>query len=74
MGRRPIDMDSVVMDLVLTDSIDEKKKLAKKIADIAYKNGIFLASINGFYMARGKGLVPNNFTVPAMNLRVLTCC
>lgn len=72
MGRRPIDMDSVIMDLVLTDSIDEKKKLAKKIADIAYKNGIFLASINGFYMARGKGLVPNNFTVPAMNLRVLT--
>jgi fructose/tagatose bisphosphate aldolase len=72
MGRKPIDMDSLVMDLILTDSLDEKKVVAKKITDIAYKAGIFASSINGFYMARGKGEVPNNFTVPAMNLRVLT--
>ncbi|MFA6320390.1 MAG: class II fructose-bisphosphate aldolase [Candidatus Omnitrophota bacterium] len=72
MGRKPIDMDSLVMDLIMTDSLDEKKVVAKKISDIAYKNGIFLSSINEFYMARGKGQVPNDFTVPAMNLRVLT--
>ena len=30
------------------------------------------ASINDLYMARGKGQVPFNFTVPAMNLRVLS--
>ena len=72
MGRRPIDMDRLAMDLILTDSLDEKKKLAKKITDIAYKKGIFLSSINEFYLARGKGEVPNNFTTPAMNLRVLT--
>ncbi|MFA5144124.1 MAG: class II fructose-bisphosphate aldolase [Candidatus Omnitrophota bacterium] len=72
MGRSPIDMDKVIMDLILTDNLDEKKMLAKKITDIAYKKGIFLSSINGFYMARGKGEVPANFTVPAMNLRVLT--
>ena len=72
MGRKPIDVDSLVMDLILTDNIEEKKSIAKKITDIAYKKGIFLSSINEFYLARGKGEVPNNFTAPAMNLRVLT--
>lgn len=72
MGRRAIDMDSLVMDLVLTDDLEAKKKIAKKITDIAYKKGIFSSSINEFYLARGKGEVPNDFTVPAMNLRVLT--
>ncbi len=72
MGRRAIDMDKLVMELVLTDNMEDKKKIAKKIKDIAYKNGIFLSSINGFYLTRGKGEVPNNFTAPAMNLRVLT--
>ena len=64
-------MDDLAMDLILTDKAEEKKKTAKKITDIAYKNGIFLSSINEFYLARGKGEVPNNFTTPAINLRVL---
>lgn len=72
MGRHPIDMDKLVMDLVLTDDIENKKELAKKIKDIAYKNGIFLSSINEFYLARGKGEIPPTFTAPAINLRVLT--
>ena len=38
---------------------------------IAPKAGVFLASINDLYMARGRGEVPTNFTVPALNLRVL---
>jgi fructose/tagatose bisphosphate aldolase len=33
--------------------------------------GIYPASINDLYMGRSKGIVPLNFTVPEMNLRVL---
>lgn len=72
MGRRPIDMDKLVLDLIAADNVEDKKALAKKITDIAYKNGIYASSINDFYLARGKGLTPANFTVPAINLRVLT--
>jgi len=71
MGRS-IDIDKLVMDLVMNDNAEAKKELAARIKDIAYKKGVFSASINGFYMARGKGQVPSNFTVPAINLRVLT--
>ena len=71
MGRKSVDMDNLVMELILTDSIENKKKIAKNIINIAYKKGIFLSSINEFYSARGKGEVPSNFTVPAMNFRVL---
>jgi fructose-bisphosphate aldolase class II len=34
--------------------------------------GIYPASINDLYMARGRGEVPLNFTVPAINLRAMT--
>ena len=34
--------------------------------------GIYPASINELYMARGRGEVPLNFTVPAINLRAMT--
>lgn len=72
MGRRAIDMDDVVLELALADNMDEKKAIAKKIVDLAYKKGIYSSSINEFYMARGKGAFEANFTVPAMNLRTLT--
>lgn len=72
MGRKGVDMDNLVMDLVLASSMDEKKKAAKKIVDIAYKKGIYSSSINGLYMARGRNEFPGTFTVPAMNLRTLT--
>jgi len=65
-------MDKLVLDLVLNDNKEEKEKAAKKIKDIAYKNGIYPSSINEFYRARGKGQTPVNFTVPAINLRVMT--
>jgi fructose/tagatose bisphosphate aldolase len=48
-----------------------KKQLAKKIFDVAYKEGIFSSSIHGFYMARGRGEF-SGFTVPAINLRSMT--
>lgn len=38
---------------------------------IAQSIGIYPASIHDLYMARGRGEVPANFTVPAMNLRAL---
>ncbi len=72
MGRRPLDMDGLAHGLALTDNIEEKKKLAKKIVAMTYKNGIYLSSINEFYLARGRNEIPANFTVPAINLRTLT--
>ncbi|MCX5696648.1 MAG: class II fructose-bisphosphate aldolase [Candidatus Omnitrophica bacterium] len=71
MGRRPLDIESIAMDLSLSDDIERKRVLAKKIFDIAYKKGIFPSSIHEFYMARGKGEF-GGFTVPAINLRSLT--
>lgn len=39
---------------------------------IANAVGIFPASINELYLARGRGEVPSTFTVPAVNLRAMT--
>ena len=39
---------------------------------IAQESGAILASIHDLYLARGRGEVPSNFTVPAINLRALT--
>jgi len=71
MGRKPLEMNKMVMDLVLTDDAAAKKKLAKKIWDIAYKKGIYPSSIHDYYMARGRGEFKGS-TVPAINLRTLT--
>jgi fructose/tagatose bisphosphate aldolase len=64
-------MDKLVLDLVLDPDIAAKEKVAKKITQIAYKNGIYLSSIDSLYKARGRGEFPGNFTVPAINLRAL---
>jgi len=71
MGRRPLDIDKIVLGLVTSDSLADKSRLAKKIHDIAYKKGIFPSSIHEFYMARGRSEF-RGFTVPAINLRSLT--
>ncbi|MFA5276386.1 MAG: aldolase, partial [Candidatus Omnitrophota bacterium] len=71
MGRKPLNIDNIVMELVMTDDAATKKKIAKKILDMAYKAGIYPASIHDFYLARGKGEF-GNFTVPAINLRTMT--
>lgn len=70
MGRRPVDIERIAMDLIMSDDAEAKKKLSKKIFDIAYKKGIYPSSIHEFYMARGKGEF-SGFTVPAINLRVM---
>ncbi len=71
MGRRPLDMDKIVMELIMTDETATKKKIAKKILDLGYKNGVYPSSIHDFYMAMGKGNF-SGFTVPAINLRSMT--
>lgn len=71
MGRRPLDIEKITMDLINNDDTNTKKKLAKKILDIAYKKGIYPSSIHEFYMARGKGESLGS-TVPAINLRSMT--
>ncbi len=71
MGRM-IDVDKLALDLALNDNMPEKEALAKKIIALAYKRGIYPSSINELYLARGKGEFEGTFTVPAINLRVLT--
>ncbi len=71
MGRQPLKIDKIALDLILTDDSLLKKKLAKKITDMAYKKGIYPSSIHELYIARGKGEF-SGFTVPAMNLRSMT--
>lgn len=71
MGRKPLDMDIIAQDLVISEDLSRKRVLAKKIFTIAYKNGIFPSSIHELYMARGRGEF-SGFTVPAINLRSMT--
>ncbi|MDD5594764.1 MAG: class II fructose-bisphosphate aldolase [Candidatus Omnitrophica bacterium] len=71
MGRKPLDVEKIVMDLIMNDDAAAKKKLAKKIFDLAYKKGIYPSSIHDLYLARGKGEF-SGFTVPAINLRSMT--
>ena len=71
MGRQPLDIDIIAMDLIRSDDLARKKILAKKIFALAYKKGIYPSSIHQFYIARGRGEF-GGFTVPAINLRSMT--
>jgi fructose/tagatose bisphosphate aldolase len=71
MGRRPLDIEKIAMDLIINDELSIKKNLAKKILGIAYKKGIYPSSIHQFYVARGRAEF-GGFTVPAINLRSMT--
>ena len=49
-----------------------KRALAQYLTRLAaLEMGIYPASINDLYLARGRGEIPPSFTVPAMNLRTL---
>lgn len=71
MGRRPLDIEKIVFELIMSDDELAKKKIAKKIFSLAYKNRIYPSSIHQFYMARGRNEI-SGFTVPAINLRSMT--
>jgi len=64
-------LDKIITDLVMTDDLSAKRKLAKRIFDAAQDAGIYPASIHELYMARGRGEF-GGFTVPAINLRTMT--
>ncbi|MFU8772649.1 MAG: class II fructose-bisphosphate aldolase, partial [Anaerolineales bacterium] len=50
-----------------------KQSLARYLTRLAaLEAGIYPASINDLYLARGRGEIPSSFTVPAMNLRALS--
>jgi fructose/tagatose bisphosphate aldolase len=72
MGRRPTDVLKIAKELILSDDLEKKITLGKKIFALAYKKGIYPSSINQLYLARGRGEFASNFTVPAINLRTLT--
>lgn len=72
MGRKALDVEKFVMELVNSDDMAVKKKTARKIRDMAYKKGVYSASIHDFYIARGKGEAGGGWTVPAINLRSMT--
>ena len=63
--------EKAAIELVMNDNKNKKMKLAKRIFDIAYEEGIYPSSIHDFYMARGRDEF-KGFTVPAINLRSLT--
>jgi fructose/tagatose bisphosphate aldolase len=71
MGRKGVDIGIFAMDLIMSDDMDRKKELAKKIFAVAYKKGVYPSSIHELYMARGRSEF-SGFTVPAFNLRSMT--
>jgi len=57
----------------IVDENEDRRYLARfLVRKIASAAGVFPNSIHDLYLARGRGEVPNNFTVPAINLRGLT--
>jgi len=64
-----------VMDRLARDAVfgrDDRKAAARWLLwALGQALGIYPASINGLYMARGRGEVPLTFTVPAINLRAM---
>jgi len=65
-------IENLVKAAVVDESEDRRyiaRYLVRKVASAA---GVYPNSIHDLYLARGRGEVPNNFTVPAINLRGLT--
>ncbi len=65
------EMDKVVLELALSKDIAHKKEIAGVILNTAREKGIYPASINSFYQARGRSEF-GGLTVPAINLRGMT--
>jgi len=66
-----VELDKFVQEFTLTSDAAKKESMAHQIWDEAAKQGIYPASIQGLYEARGQGKC-SGFTVPAINLRALT--
>ncbi|MFC1709015.1 class II fructose-bisphosphate aldolase [Candidatus Omnitrophota bacterium] len=65
------DIDKLIQEYVISTDAKQREEMTHKIWDVALDSGIFPASIQGLYEARGQGKY-SGFTVPAINLRALT--
>ncbi len=63
---------NLVKKAVLSEDATEKYLARYLVRMIADQAGVYPSSIHELYLARGRGDVPNTFTVPAINLRSLT--
>ena len=73
--REPDKVREAIEDIVRIAALGEprEKSLAQwLVRALALELGAIPASIHDFYLARGVGKIPDDFTVPAMNLRVLS--
>ena len=70
-GLRGEAIDRLVRDAVF-GPIEQRAAARWLIWEIGQDLGVRPASIHDFYIARGRGDVPADFTVPAMNLRGIT--
>ncbi len=64
-------IDQLVYTAVFGET-KERDAARIEIFTTAYAKGIKSASIHNLYAARGKGVIPPTFTVPAINIRCLT--
>jgi fructose/tagatose bisphosphate aldolase len=72
--REPEKIRAMIEQVVRTAALGEprQKSLAQwLVRALAIELGAIPASIHDFYIARGAGETPDDFTVPAMNLRAL---
>ncbi|MFQ5856359.1 MAG: class II fructose-bisphosphate aldolase [Anaerolineae bacterium] len=67
-GLRREAIDRLIRDAVF-GSVERRAAARWLIWEIGQALGVRPASIHDFYIARGRGDVPTDFTVPAMNLR-----
>ncbi|MFH1776136.1 MAG: class II fructose-bisphosphate aldolase [Candidatus Omnitrophota bacterium] len=67
--------ERIIDDLVYTANLSEDSQTKKTaqflIWEIAKSSGVYVASVQELYEARGRGEI-SGFTVPAVNMRVLT--
>jgi fructose/tagatose bisphosphate aldolase len=65
-------IELLVKKAVLDDDSEIRSLARYLVRVIAAKVGVQPNSIHDLYLARGRGDIPNSFTVPAINLRSLT--
>ena len=64
-------LDKLIQEYVISTDAKKKEEMTHQIWDEALNLGIYPASIQDLYEARGKGKT-SGYTVPAINLRALT--
>ena len=65
-------IENLVTAAVVDENEDRRYIACYLVRKVAVAAGVYPNSIHDLYLARGRGEVPNNFTVPAINLRGLT--